>query len=67
MVGSFRPAYHLLPLEVIYDSNFSIYHFNIVLGVYYLKYFTVNTHCVWAGGTFFPVVPLCQFFGYGGK
>jgi hypothetical protein len=25
------------------------------------------THCAWAGGTFFPVVPLCQFFGCGGK
>ncbi len=25
------------------------------------------THCTWAGGTFFPVVPLCQFFSYGGK
>ncbi len=23
------------------------------------------THCAWAGGTFFPVVPLCQFFSYG--
>jgi hypothetical protein len=22
------------------------------------------TRCVWAGGTFFPVVLLCQFFGF---
>jgi hypothetical protein len=22
--------------------------------------------CAWAGGTFYPVVPLCQFFGSGG-
>jgi hypothetical protein len=21
-----------------------------------------HTHCTWAGGTFFPVVPLCHFF-----
>ncbi len=26
-----------------------------------------NTRCAWAGGTFFPVVLLCQFFGSGGK
>ncbi len=25
------------------------------------------TRCAWAGGTFFPVVLLCQFFGPGGK
>jgi hypothetical protein len=25
------------------------------------------TCCAWAGGTFFPVVPLCQFFSCGGK
>ncbi len=25
------------------------------------------TRCAWAGGTFFPVVLLCQFFGSGGK
>jgi hypothetical protein len=25
------------------------------------------THCAWAGGTFFPVVLLCQYFGCGGK
>jgi hypothetical protein len=22
------------------------------------------TRCAWAGGTFFPVVRLCQFFGF---
>jgi hypothetical protein len=25
------------------------------------------TRCAWAGGTFFPVVLLCQFFGFGEK
>ncbi len=25
------------------------------------------TYCTWAGGAFFPVVPLCQFFSYGRK
>ncbi len=23
-----------------------------------------NSHCAWAGGTFFPVVMSCQFFGF---
>ncbi len=32
MVGSFRLANHYVPLEVIYDSNFPFYNFNIVLG-----------------------------------
>ncbi len=27
----------------------------------------IYTRCAWAGGTFFPVVLLCQFFGSGGK
>jgi hypothetical protein len=29
--------------------------------------FTQNTHCAWAGGTFFPVVLLCQFLVLAGN
>ncbi len=33
-----------------------------------ILFFLVNLHnytrCAWAGGTFFPVVLLCQFFGF---
>ena len=28
------------------------------------KHKSQNTCCEWAGGTFFPVVLLCQFFGF---